>query len=67
VVFYAGEHLYRENMFGHKELAMKKYCKCKFAFDAARNYQSYCYEFCGLLNIQMKDIKFFMGNRELAL
>lgn len=54
-------------MFGHKELAMKKYCKCKFAFDAARNYQSYCFELCGLLNLLSKDVKFFINNREVSL
>jgi hypothetical protein len=67
VVFYAGENLLRETLVGHKEIAMKKYCKCKFSFDSTRTYQSYVYEFCGLLNIQYKDVKFFMGNRELSM
>jgi hypothetical protein len=38
VVFYAGENLYRETLIGHREVAMKKYCKVKFSFDSARTY-----------------------------
>jgi hypothetical protein len=43
---------------------MKKHCKCKFAFDSSRTFQSYCYEFCGLLNIRLNDVRFYLGNRE---
>lgn len=67
VIFFAGETIYRESMFGHKELAMKKYCKCKFTHDSSRNYLSYCYEFCGLLNVQFKEVKFFIGNKEVGM
>mmetsp|Transcript_21466 Transcript_21466/g.20636 ORF Transcript_21466/g.20636 Transcript_21466/m.20636 type:complete len:103 (+) Transcript_21466:173-481(+) len=54
-------------MVGNKEVAMKKYQKAKFIFDTQRTYQSYCYEFCGLLNLQFKDVKFFMSSREISL
>ena len=29
VIFFAGEDLYRDNIVGTRELAIKKYCKCK--------------------------------------
>ena len=45
VIFYASENLFREGFTSgggagshHRELAMKKYCKCKFAFDSQRNF-----------------------------
>eukprot|EP00347_Sterkiella_histriomuscorum_P021639 403333279 len=65
VVFYSCDNLFRESLVGHKELAMKKNCKCKFALDTNRNFQSYIYEFCGLLNVQMSEVKFFIKNREV--
>ena len=58
LVFYAGEDLYRDSVVGTRELAIKKYCKCKLEFDGARTYESYCFEFCGLLNLRFQDIKF---------
>ena len=67
VIFYASENLFRESFVGHRELAMKKYCKCKFTFDPQRTFQSYCFEFCGLLNLQHKDVKFYLGSREAPL
>lgn len=45
VIFYASENLFREGFTSgggagshHRELAMKKYCKCKFAFDSQRTF-----------------------------
>ena len=67
LIFYAGESLYRENLFGNKEVAIKKFCKVKFVFEAERTYESFCHEFCGLLNLQIRDLKFFIGNSELTL
>jgi hypothetical protein len=74
VIFYASENLFREGFTSwggagshHRELAMKKYCKCKFAFDPQRTFQSYCFEFCGLLNIRMGDVRFYLGNREAPM
>jgi hypothetical protein len=71
VIFYSSENLFREGFTSaggagshHRELAMKKHCKCKFAYDSQRTFQSYCFEFCGLLNIRMNDVKFYLGNRE---
>jgi hypothetical protein len=57
VVFYAGEDLYRDSVVGTRELAIKKYCKLKLEFDPDRTYESYCFEFCGLLNLRFPDIK----------
>jgi len=54
-------------MIGSKELAIKKYCKCKFAFDSGRTYESYVFEFCGLLNVKMKDLRFQVGRREVVM
>jgi len=74
VIFYASEHLFREGFTSlgsagshHRELAMKKHCKCKFTYDPTRTYQSYCYEFCGLLNLRMQDVRFYLGSREAPL
>jgi hypothetical protein len=74
VIFYASENLFREGFTvgggagsHHRELAMKKCCKCKFAFDNQRTFQSYCFEFCGLLNLIMNDCRFFLGNREIPM
>ncbi len=74
VIFYASENLFREGFTvgggaggHHRELAMKKCCKCKFAFDSQRTYQSYCFEFCGLLNLRMNDCRFYLGTRELSM
>jgi hypothetical protein len=74
VIFYASENLFREGFTvgggaggHHRELAMKKCCKCKFAFDNQRTFQSYCFEFCGLLNLRMNDCRFFLGNREIPM
>lgn len=55
------EDLYRDNIVGTRELAIKKYCKCKLEFDESRTYLSYCYEFCGLLNIRFGEMKFMHG------
>ena len=65
VAFFSCDNLFRESLVGHRELAMKKGCKCKFAFDPQRTFQSYCYEFCGVLNIQMQELKFFLKDREV--
>lgn len=54
-------------MVGSKELAIKKYCKCKFAYDGSRTYESYVFEFCGLLNVKMKDLKFSVGRKEVVM
>ena len=59
VTFFAMEDLFRDNIVGTRELAIKKYCKCKLQFDDSRSYASYCHEFCGLLNIRFSDIRFF--------
>ena len=67
VVFFAGEDLYRDNIVGTRELAIKKYCKCKLQYDDSRTYESYCWEFCGLLNIRFSDIKFLQGRKEVAM
>lgn len=74
VIFYAIENLFREGFTiggnagsHHRELAMKKFCRCKFTFDNQRTFQSYCFEFCGLLNVRMSDVKFYLGNREAPL
>ena len=61
VIFFAMEDLYRDNIVGTRELAIKKYCKCKLEFDESRTYLSYCYEFCGLLNIRFGEMKFMHG------
>lgn len=65
VVFYAGEDIFRDSVVGTRELAIKKYCKCKFDLDTSRTYESYCFEFCGLLNIRHADIRFLFGRKEL--
>lgn len=67
VIFFAGEDLYRDNIVGTRELAIKKYCKCKLQFDDSRTYESYCWEFCGLLNIRFSDIKFVANRREIPM
>ena len=67
MVFFAGEDLYRDNIVGTRELAIKKYCKCKLQYDDSRTYESYCWEFCGLLNIRFSDIKFLQGRKEVAM
>ena len=67
VVFYASENLFSENLFGNKELAIKKFKKVKLPLDTARTYESYCFEFCGLLNLQLRDLKFFINNKELSM
>ena len=59
------EDLYRDNIVGTRELAIKKYCKCKLEFDNSRSYASYCQEFCGLLNIRFTDLKFMQGRKEV--
>ena len=61
------EDLFRDNIVGTRELAIKKYCKCKLQFDDSRSYMSYAHEFCGLLNIRFSDIRFFMGRKEVAM
>jgi len=67
VTFFAMEDLFRDNIVGTRELAIKKYCKCKLQFDDSRSYASYCHEFCGLLNIRFSDIRFFQGRKEVAM
>jgi hypothetical protein len=56
IIFFAGEDLYRDNIVGSRELAIKKYCKCKLEFDDSRTFESYCHEFCGLLNLRFLDV-----------
>ena len=67
MTFFAREDLYRDNIVGTRELAIKKYCKCKLQFDDSRSYASYAHEFCGLLNVRFSDIRFFMGRKEVAM
>lgn len=67
MVFFAGEDIYRDSAVGTRELAIKKHCKCKFDLDDQRTFESYCFEFCGLLNIRFIDVKFMQGNKEIAL
>ena len=61
------EDLFRDNIVGTRELAIKKYCKCKLEFDDSRSFSSYCYEFCGLLNIRFNDLKFMQGRKEVPM
>ena len=61
------EDLFRDNIVGTRELAIKKYCKCKLEFDDSRSYASYCQEFCGLLNIRYNDLKFMQGRKEVPM
>jgi len=67
VVFYACEDLFRDNLVGTRELAIKKYCKCKLEWDDSRSYESYCHEFCGLLNLRFSDMKFLLKRKELPM
>ena len=67
VVFFAGEDLYRDNIIGTRELAIKKYCKCKLEFDESRSYESYCHEFCGILNLKFYDVRFMNGRKEVPM
>jgi len=67
LIFYAGEDLYRDSIVGTRELAIKKYCKCKLEYDETRTYESYCHEFCGLLNIKFSDVKFLHGRKEVPM
>lgn len=52
---------------GTRELAIKKLCKCKLEFDDTRTFESYCFEFCGLLNLSYSDIKFIIGRKEVTM
>lgn len=69
VTFYAGEDLYRDSVVGTRELAIKKYCKCKLEFDETRTFESYCFEFCGVLNLKIQDLKFMLNgsHKEIAM
>jgi hypothetical protein len=67
VVFFAGEDIYRDSVVGTRELAIKKYCKCKFDLDESRTFESYCFEFCGLLNVRYCDIKFMLGRKDITM
>ena len=67
VVFFAGEDIYRDSVVGTRELAIKKHCKCKFDLDDERTFESFCFEFCGLLNLRFIDVKFMVGSKEIAL
>lgn len=67
IVFFAGEDIYRDSVVGTRELAIKKYCKCKLDLDETRTFDSYCYEFCGLLNLRFSEIKFMIGRKEIAM
>lgn len=67
VVFFAGEDIYRDSVVGTRELAIKKYCKCKLDLDDTRTFESYSFEFCGLLNLRMQDITFMIGRKEIAM
>lgn len=44
---------------------MQKECRCRFTFDPQRTNISFCYEFCGLLNVQMKDLLFYLNGKLL--
>jgi hypothetical protein len=52
---------------GTRELAIKKYCKCKFDLDETRSFESYCFEFCGLLNVRYHEIKFMIGRKDINM
>lgn len=67
VIFFAGEDLYRDNIVGSRELAIKKHCKCKLEFDDSRTFESYCHEFCGLLNLRFQDVQFMSGRKEVPM
>lgn len=67
VVFFAGEDIFRDSIVGTRELAIKKYCKCKFDLDDSRTFESFCFEFCGLLNVRLCDIKFMIGRKEVVM
>lgn len=67
VVFYAGEDIYRDSVVGTRELAIKKHCKCKLDLDELRTYESYCFEFCGLLNLKFSDVKFMIGRKDVVM
>lgn len=51
VTFFAGEDIYRDSIVGTRELGIKKLCKVKLELDESRTFESYCFEFCGLLNL----------------
>ena len=67
VVFFAGEDLFRDSMVGTRELAIRKHCKCKFDLDDERTFESYCFEFCGLLNLHYSEIKFMIGSKDIVM
>jgi hypothetical protein len=67
VIFYAGEDIYRDSQVGTRELAIKKFCKCKLELDESRTFESYCYEFCGLLNLRFLDVKFMIEHNEITM
>lgn len=66
-MFFAGEDIHRDSVVGTRELAIKKFCKCKFDHDDSRTFESYCFEFCGLLNLRYCDIKFMIGRKDLVM
>lgn len=67
VVFFAGEDIFRDSMVGTRELAIRKHCKCKFDLDDCRTFESYCFEFCGLLNVHYSEIKFMIGTKDIVM
>ena len=46
---------------------MRKQCKCKFDLDDTRTFESYCFEFCGLLNVHYSEIKFLINNKDIVM
>ena len=66
-MFFAGEDIYRDSLVGTRELAIKKHCKCRLELDESRTFESYCFEFCGLLNLRFTDIKFMLYQNEVTM
>ena len=48
------------------ETVMAKQDRVKFELDHVRTYLSYCAEFCGKFNLQLRHLKFMLGGKEIV-
>lgn len=62
IIFEAAEDLYNTSK---TQVLLLKQCSKKITIAKPRNFQSYCYEFCGIVGIAYSTVRFLMDGRDI--
>ena len=63
IIFEAAEDLYNTSK---TQVLLLNHCSKTIAIAKPRNFQSYCYEFCGIVGVSYSTVRFLIGGRDLS-